>query len=172
MKKREITAGPRPRRNPYANCTYPMAVFLGGSAGVSWHPVFAAFMSSSTRKSLRVCRPPGRLHVFVDCLLPGCVCRHASLLDTIGIFFEYFLGCPLGGDRCVSALHLDTLNKQRAMLLVQSFMADRPEKMRPELISTQVRAGVCLYLQFAVCAPRVKRGLAAVLTSALLCVIV
>lgn len=41
-------------------------------------------------------------------------------------------------ERCVSALHLDTLNKQRAMLLVQSFMADRAEDMRPEWVSTKV----------------------------------
>lgn len=44
----------------------------------------------------------------------------------------------------MSALHLDTLNKQRAMLLVQSFMAGRHEDMRPEWVSTKVmHASVC-----------------------------
>ena len=43
----------------------------------------------------------------------------------------------------MSALHLDTLNKQRAMLLVQSFMAGGHEDMRPEWVSTKV---MCLLL--------------------------
>ena len=50
--------------------------------------------------------------------------------------------------RCVSALHLDTLNKQRAMILVRSFMGGRYEEMRPELVSTKVCMlyGWCSYL--------------------------
>ena len=38
----------------------------------------------------------------------------------------------------MSALHLDTLNKQRAMLLVRSFMAGRYDEMRPERVSKKV----------------------------------
>ncbi|CAM9489017.1 unnamed protein product [Ectocarpus sp. 4 AP-2014] len=48
--------------------------------------------------------------------------------------------------RCVSALHLDTLNKQRAMLLVRSFVAGRHEEMRPELISVKERVWIPLKL--------------------------
>ena len=52
---------------------------------------------------------------------------------TVLLFLLRF-GCV----RCVSALHLDTLNKQRAMLLVRSFMAGRYDEMRPERVSKKV----------------------------------
>ena len=42
--------------------------------------------------------------------------------------------------RCVSALHLDTLNKQRAALLVRAFTTGRLKEMRPECISVKVMA--------------------------------
>lgn len=80
---------------------------------------------------IQACRLPARVFLLVF-FLAVCVVAPRSWL-----FCHFF-----GGGRCVSALHLDTLNKQRTMLLVQNFMADRTENMRPEWISTQVRAGL------------------------------
>lgn len=41
--------------------------------------------------------------------------------------------------RCVSALHLNTLNKQRTMILVRDFRAGRHDRMHPRDVSKQVR---------------------------------
>ncbi|CAN0130865.1 unnamed protein product [Ascophyllum nodosum] len=48
--------------------------------------------------------------------------------------------------RCVSALHLDTLNKQRAALLVRAFTTGRLKEMRPECISVKERIWVPMQL--------------------------
>ncbi|CAM9573193.1 unnamed protein product [Pylaiella littoralis] len=65
---------------------------------------------------------------------------------TWAIFIFFSLLHVYANYRCVSALHLDTLNKQRAMLLVKSFVAGRPENMRPEWVSTQERVWMPLKL--------------------------
>eukprot|EP00903_Cladosiphon_okamuranus_P009135 g8728.t1 len=69
-----------------------------------------------------------------------------SPVVTWGIFILFSLLHVYANYRCVSALHLDTLNKQRAMLLMQSFMAGRHDDMRPEWVSTKERVWMPLKL--------------------------
>ena len=56
--------------------------------------------------------------------------------DVMSIFHSYFV--PVVAGRCVSALHLDTLNKQRAALLVRAFTAGKYKEMHPESVSAKV----------------------------------
>lgn len=67
----------------------------------------------------------------------------------MNVYHVFFF--PLFFFRCVSALHLDTLNKQRTMLLVQSFIKGKHEQMQLEWVSSKVmRVFVCLFVCFFV----------------------
>lgn len=91
---------------------------------------------------LPACLPPACMYGcvrMVSCVAPCCVvCVRARVCVALRSWKR---------KRCVSALHLDTLNKQRAMLLVQSFMGGRHEDMRPEWVSTKVIVVPCARLK-------------------------
>lgn len=86
--------------------------------------------------------------------MPACVwLRCCSTFGVCACALALVFPDPLleQNERCVSALHLDTLNKQRAMLLVQSFMAGRTEDMRPEWVSTKVMCAVLQCVRLSHC---------------------
>ena len=74
------------------------------------------------------------------------LCGSSRVMCCCAVSLLFFVVFAYG--RCVSALHLDTLNKQRAMLLVRSFMAGKYDEMRPERVSKKVPQSYAAHSSF------------------------